>query len=110
MYVLTDEEHMEIITNQQKILTNQEEIKRNIVVSEFLGIRDLAKIYAVSVATVYTSPWLQPNYGRGDIEQPKRWRRITIEKWLELTPEERKKQWQQLTSRERDSVLLSTRN
>lgn len=96
MEIATKEDFDLLAADVQGIKEDMAFIKEQLGEQEFFGVPYLAIVYGVAQSTVRNCAWLMPNFGKGDMEHPRRWKLATIQKWLEITPEERKRQWANL--------------
>lgn len=63
---------------------------------------EIAKRQGVSRSTFYREPWRLPNYGRKpDQESPKGWFLSAYKAWIDIPEEERRKNWELMSYRER---------
>lgn len=59
-----------------------------------MKIKDLAERYGYASSSMYSKPWLLPNYGKSDFETGvMRWRLTTISEWEAIPVKERMKKY-----------------
>lgn len=77
------------------------ELRKVLPVSDTLTASDIITKLGVSQSTFYKS-WNMPNFGKSDISQsPRRWLRSTVDKWYAIPEDERRAQWESMTTDEK---------
>lgn len=81
-------------------------IMHKVGADEPLTVAEIAARQGLSAGSIYRTPWRLPNFGRPDYgEGVKRWRPETWEAW-KLRPEyERRREWEEMTAKERREVM-----
>jgi hypothetical protein len=72
-------------------------------------VEDLATMQGCADSTLRGNPWKLPNYGRPDIGgHPRRWLAETVRTWYSRPEDERRREWDRMTSKERLQALGRT--
>ena len=59
-----------------------------------------------SEQSLLNKPWMKPNFGRPDVGyHPRRWFYNTVINWYRVPEEERRRNWETMSSRERRKAL-----
>lgn len=72
-------------------------------------VEDLATMQGCADSTLRGNPWKLPNFGRPDIGgHPRRWLAETVRSWYSRPEDERRREWDRMTSKERLQALGRT--
>jgi hypothetical protein len=97
------------------LVENIKEIKKEIIdlntkiELKAYTLREIAKGLGYSTQTLRNCPWKIPNYGKPDEGiSPGKWFYNTIKNWYSIPEEERRFNWESLSSRERLEITGRT--
>lgn len=94
---------MHILRDIVKAIDN---LRDSLPVKDTMTITDISRKLGVAQSTMYLHPWNIPNFGKSDIgNNPRRWRRSTVNKWYSVPEAERREQWEAMTDNERREAL-----
>ena len=72
-------------------------------------LREIAEGQGLSINTMRSKPWKQPNFGKPDVNScPAKWYYSTIVAWFSRPEDERRLEWQSMTGRKRRQAMGKT--
>ena len=72
-------------------------------------LREIAEGQNLSINTMRSKPWKQPNFGKPDVAaHPAKWYYSTIVAWFSRPEDERRLEWESMSGRKRRQAMRKT--